>query len=101
MMNLESDIDLLGNKCSLQDARKHLDWLQDPRGVYFWRWLLSECESARDKSLSEITDNPIKDILVQNRSIGKEKFLRSILGYTKEVNQILKDAEERQKKENT
>ena len=68
---------------SLEDAQRCREWLVMDIGKPFMRYIALEAQRAHDGAVNAITDNPIKDILVGQRSIAAEQALLSLADTTR------------------
>lgn len=71
--------DCFDQELTKDEARACRDWLMRAEGKPFLNYLAKIAKLKHDSSINALTDNPIKDILVSQRSLGAEQAIQAVL----------------------
>lgn len=82
-------IDCFDREITREDARRCREMLQSPLMSPFWAYLEDELTRHHNSSVNALTDNPIKDILMGQRSLGAEQAIRSLISKMKHEVEML------------
>jgi len=89
MVSFAQDIDIGNQKMSFLDAERLLDWLEDRRGVFFWRYIEELQKDLHGKSLSAVPDNVLKGIIDRERNLSGEAILGALTVFTNELKETI------------
>lgn len=70
---------VLDQELSDNDAKLTREWLELPAGKPFFKYIAEASKRHHGGVMGELSDNPIKDVLATQRSVGAEGALVQLL----------------------